>query len=136
MGGERRPCLRRLRTGGPPPSEAMGGPTGMPRPAWSVPALRPGATVAPRGRAHSRRPDPPTTYGGFKVMVERLLLGRHASTGFPATVVRPAAIYGPNNNIYDMEAAMFLRLLQRRPILVPHDGLVVNSYGHVDDLVD
>ncbi len=81
------------------------------------------------------RPDPPTTYGGFKVMVERLLLERHAATGFPGTVVRPAAIYGPNNNIYDMEAAMFLRLLQGRPILVPHGGLVVNSYGHVDDLV-
>ena len=80
------------------------------------------------------RPDPPTTYGGFKVMVERLVLDRHAATGFPGTVVRPAAIYGPNNNIFDMEAAMFLRLLQGRPVLVPHDGLVVNSYGHVDDL--
>ena len=80
------------------------------------------------------RPDPPTTYGGFKVMVERLVLDRHAATGFPGTVVRPAAIYGPNNNIFDMEAAMFLRLLQGRPILVPFNGLVVNSYGHVDDL--
>jgi nucleoside-diphosphate-sugar epimerase len=82
------------------------------------------------------RPDPPTTYGGFKVMVERLVLDRHAATGFPGTAVRPAAIYGPNNNIYDMEAAMFLRLERGLPILVPHDGLVVNSYGHVDDLVD
>ena len=50
--------------------------------------------------------------------------------------MRPAAIYGPHNNIYDMEAAMFLRLVQGRPILVPHGGLVLNSYGHVDDLVD
>jgi len=32
------------------------------------------------------------------------------------------------------EAAMFLRLLQRRPVLVPHGGLVVGTYGHVDDL--
>lgn len=29
---------------------------------------------------------------------------------------------------------MFLRLLHGRPILVPHGGLVVGSYGHVDDL--
>ena len=29
---------------------------------------------------------------------------------------------------------MFLRLLQHRPILVPHGGLVVGTYGHVDDL--
>ncbi len=31
---------------------------------------------------------------------------------------------------------MFLRLLQRRPVLVPHGGHVVGSYGHVDDLCD
>jgi nucleoside-diphosphate-sugar epimerase len=31
---------------------------------------------------------------------------------------------------------MFLRLLQGRPILVPHAGLVVGSYGHVDDLCE
>ena len=31
---------------------------------------------------------------------------------------------------------MFLRLLQRRPILVPHGGLVVGTYGHVDDLCE
>ena len=57
-------------------------------------------------------------------------------TGFPGSVARPAAIYGPDNNIYDMELPMFLRLLQRRPILVPHEGLVVGSYGHVDDLCE
>src|SRR4029077_11011583 len=49
---------------------------------------------------------------------------------------RPAAIYGPDNNIFDMETPMFLRLLQGRPILVPHGGLVVGSYGHVDDLCE
>ncbi|MEZ5259097.1 MAG: NAD-dependent epimerase/dehydratase family protein [Ilumatobacteraceae bacterium] len=48
--------------------------------------------------------------------------------------IRPAAIYGPDNNIYDMEAPMFLRLLQHRPIIVPNQGLVATSYGHVDDL--
>jgi 2'-hydroxyisoflavone reductase len=82
------------------------------------------------------RPDPPTTYGGFKVHVERAVLERHARTGFPGCAVRPAAIYGPYNNIYDMEAAMFLRLRQHRPVLLPHEGLVTGSYGHVDDLVE
>ena len=64
------------------------------------------------------------------------MLARHAATGFPATIVRPAAIYGPDNNIFDMELPMFLRLLGHRPILVPHGGLVVGSYGHVDDLCE
>ena len=75
-----------------------------------------------------------TAYGGFKVAAERALLARHATNGFPATIARPAAIYGPYNNIYDMEAAMFRRLLERRPVLLPYHGLVIGSYGHVDDL--
>ena len=55
-------------------------------------------------------------------------------TGFPGSVARPAAIYGPDNNIHDMETAMFLRLRRGLPILLPHEGLVTTSYGHVDDL--
>jgi nucleoside-diphosphate-sugar epimerase len=80
------------------------------------------------------RDEPPTTYGGFKVYAERALLDAARERGFPATVGRPAAIYGPTNNIYDMEAAMFTRLSRGRPILVPHQGLVTTSYGHVDEL--
>jgi nucleoside-diphosphate-sugar epimerase len=76
----------------------------------------------------------PNTYGGFKKMAEETLLAQHAKTGFPASVVRPASIYGPDNNIYDMEMATFLRLLRGLPVIVPHDGLVTTSYGHVDDL--
>lgn len=75
-------------------------------------------------------------YGGFKALAEGSMLARHAASGFPATIVRPAAIYGPDNNIFDMELPMFLRLLQHRPILLPHGGLVVGSYGHVDDLCE
>jgi nucleoside-diphosphate-sugar epimerase len=80
--------------------------------------------------------DGPSTYGGFKAASESAILARCCASGFPATVVRPAAIYGPDNNIFDMEMAMFLRLLQGRPVLVPHGGLVVGSYGHVDDLCE
>jgi len=81
-------------------------------------------------------PTGPGTYGGFKAVVEAKLLQRQAESGFPASVARPAAIYGPDNNIFDMETAMFVRLLQRRPVLLPHGGMVVGSYGHVRDLVE
>lgn len=74
------------------------------------------------------------TYGGFKALAESRMLARHHERGLPVCIVRPAAIYGPYNNIHDMETAMFLRLLQGRPILLPHGGLVTGSYGHVDDL--
>ena len=69
-----------------------------------------------------------------KAAVERLLAERHDATGFPTVVVRPAAVYGPDDNIPDGEIALFLRLRERRPVLVPHEGLVTFNYGHVDDL--
>ncbi len=78
----------------------------------------------------------PNTYGGFKATVEAQLMARFERRQFPATVVRPAAVYGPRNNVFDMETPMFLRLLQGRPILLPHSGLVTASYGHVEDLAD
>jgi nucleoside-diphosphate-sugar epimerase len=81
-------------------------------------------------------PEGPGSYGGFKALAEAAMLARHRETGFPVSIVRPAAIYGPDNNIFDMELPMFLRLLGHRPIVVPHGGLVVGSYGHVDDLCE
>lgn len=80
------------------------------------------------------REEPITTYGGFKVYAETALLDRHRRTGFPAAIARPASIYGRENNIYDMETAMFLRLQRGLPVLLPHEGLVTTSYGHIDDL--
>ncbi len=84
----------------------------------------------------AQRDEPATTYGGFKVFAENLLLDRYRSTGLPATIARPAAIYGPDNNIFDMESAMFIRLRKGLPVLVPHGGLVTGSWGHVDDFVE
>ncbi len=78
--------------------------------------------------------DPVSTYGGFKAYAEAEVLKRHELTGFPGSIARPAAIYGPDNNILDMEAAMFLRLRRQLPVLLPHGGLVTGNYGHVDDL--
>jgi nucleoside-diphosphate-sugar epimerase len=92
--------------------------------------------VVPWTEDMATNPTGAATYGGFKAMAESAMLGRHRQRRFPVSVVRPAAIYGPHNNIYDMETPMFLRLLQRRPILLPHSGLVTASYGHVDDLCE
>lgn len=100
----------------------------------SIMAYRQGRGVFPWTEDDPLNDEGPRSYGGFKAMVERALAERRARTGFPFVVVRPAAVYGPYNNIFDMETPMFLRLLQRRPVLVPHGGLVVASYGHVDDL--
>ena len=92
------------------------------------------AGVVPWTEDQPTDPSGPGSYGGFKAVAEAAMLARHAATGFPVSIVRPAAIYGPRNNIFDMETPMFLRLLQHRPVLLPHSGLVTASYGHVDDL--
>lgn len=102
----------------------------------SVMAYEQGRGVFPWREEDPSSTEGPATYGGFKAAMERELIKRHGKTGFPATVIRPAAIYGPDNNIFDMEAPMFIRLRQGRPILVPHGGLVTVSYGHVDDLCE
>jgi len=78
--------------------------------------------------------EPVTSYGGFKAFAEAEVRKRHELTGFPGSIARPAAIYGPDNNIVDMETAMFLRLRRNLPVLLPHSGLVTGNYGHVDDL--
>lgn len=99
----------------------------------SVMAYQP-SPLMPWTEDQPARADPASTYGGFKAQAEAEILRRHELTGFPGSIARPAAIYGPGNNILDMETAMFLRLRRGLPVLLPHGGLVTGNYGHVDDL--
>ena len=99
----------------------------------SVMAYRP-SPLLPWTEGQPACAEPVTSYGGFKAHAEAQVLERHARTGFPGSIARPAAIYGPDNNILDMETAMFLRLRRGLPVLLPHSGLVTGNYGHVDDL--
>jgi nucleoside-diphosphate-sugar epimerase len=99
----------------------------------SVTAYRP-SPLMPWTEDQPTSTEPITKYGGFKAYAEAEIRKRHELTGFPGSIARPAAIYGPDNNIHDMETAMFLRLRRKLPVLVPHSGLVTVNYGHVDDL--
>jgi len=99
----------------------------------SVMAYRP-SPLMPWTEDQPTSTEPTTSYGGFKAYAEAEVRKRHGLTGFPGSIARPAAIYGPDNNILDMEAAMFLRLRRKLPVLLPHGGLVTGNYGHVDDL--
>jgi nucleoside-diphosphate-sugar epimerase len=99
----------------------------------SIMAYRP-SSLMPWTEDQPTSTDPVSSYGGFKAYAEAEIAKRHERTGFPGSIARPAAIYGPDNNILDMEAAMFLRLRRHLPVLLPHGGLVTGNYGHVDDL--
>jgi nucleoside-diphosphate-sugar epimerase len=55
------------------------------------------------------------------------------NSGIPWTSVRPVYIYGPNN-YNDLEAWFFDRLVRRRTIPIPENGLHITQLGHVEDL--
>ena len=57
----------------------------------------------------------------------------HAGHGFPATSVPFSMVFGPRNMIAAREQAMFRRILDGRPVLVPGDGTTLLQLGHVDD---
>ena len=77
--------------------------------------------------------DYPNPYSAQKADSERALFEAHRNNGLPATTLRPAFIYGPNNP-FDREAFFWDRLLAGRPIIVPEDGLGTMQWVHVRDV--
>jgi len=72
-------------------------------------------------------------YGLHKLLCEDILWQAHAEFGFPATSVPFSMVFGPHNMISAREQAMFRRLVDGRPIIVPGDGMTLLQVGHVDD---
>ena len=72
-------------------------------------------------------------YGRRKLECEDLLVRAHREHGFPATTVCLSMVFGPHNILPDREQRMFVRLQQRRPILIPGDGTTVAQVGFVGD---
>ncbi|MBW4627607.1 MAG: NAD-dependent epimerase/dehydratase family protein [Brasilonema octagenarum HA4186-MV1] len=66
-------------------------------------------------------------------------LGKHETEayltqqGLPFTSIRPTYIYGPQN-YNDLEAWFFDRIVRKRPIPIPGNGLHITQFGHVKDL--
>jgi nucleoside-diphosphate-sugar epimerase len=80
-----------------------------------------------------RAPDA-SGYTKGKVDCEDLLREAHARNGFPATILRPPAIYGPHNALPEREFSYFARALQRRTIIIPGEPSALVQFAHVDDL--
>lgn len=78
--------------------------------------------------------DDPQDYSRNKANSERALFALHRERGLPATTLRPAFIYGPNNPFY-REAFFWDRILADRPVIIPGDGLRPMQWVHVDDVV-
>jgi nucleoside-diphosphate-sugar epimerase len=78
---------------------------------------------------------PRTLYWGEYAKLKIAGEDAYATSGIPATVVRPTHVYGPLNT-RNNETFFFDRLLRGRPILVPGDGGWLRQFGHVEDLAD
>lgn len=72
-------------------------------------------------------------YGPDKVRCENYLLGAFRTQGLPVTILRAAAMYGPENWMDDREGSYFARLVMGRKILVGGKGQSLVHLGHVDD---
>jgi nucleoside-diphosphate-sugar epimerase len=79
------------------------------------------------------RSDAQNEYGLHKLLCEDILWAAHGDHGFPATTVPFSMVFGPHNMISSREQAMFRRLVDGRPVLVPGDGTTLLQVGHVDD---
>jgi dihydroflavonol-4-reductase len=75
---------------------------------------------------------PGDIYQETKAEGERLALEYGHRHGFPVTVVRPAAIYGPG----DLRLRKLFRMIARRRFVMLGSGKVYLHMVHVDDLVD
>ena len=72
-------------------------------------------------------------YGLNKLLCEDHLLKVHHERGFPATIAAFSMVFGPRNILPDREQRMFMRLLQKRKVMIPGDGTTVGQVGHVED---
>lgn len=79
------------------------------------------------------RSDRQIEYGLHKLLCEDLLWQAHTDHGFPATSVPFSMVFGPHNMIATREQAMFRRITDGRPVLMPGDGTTLLQVGHVDD---
>jgi nucleoside-diphosphate-sugar epimerase len=77
--------------------------------------------------------DFPNPYAANKAATERALFALVRENGIPVTTVRPAFVFGEYNPL-DREAFFWDRLLARRPIIIPGDGLATMQWVYSHDV--
>ena len=73
-------------------------------------------------------------YARDKITCEDMLMEAFNKRGFPATVIRPPYVYGPDDALPQRDYTYFAQLTQRRPIIIPGDGHSMIPFVHTDDL--
>lgn len=82
-----------------------------------------------------RRPET-IEYVKGKVACEDALMEAHHRRGFPAVIMRPPYIYGPDDHNWGRGFSIFARLTQGRKVIIPSDGRTHTHFLHVDDFAE
>lgn len=93
-----------------------------------LPSEAPVVEEAPKGKNENWG-----AYGLDKLEAEELLVRSQPERGYSLSIVRPAYVYGPGNNLY-REAYLFDRILRRQPVPIP-DGCAKTQFVFIADLV-
>ncbi len=81
-------------------------------------------------------PDATDPYGRGKLAAERVFREAHRENGFPATVVRPAHVWGPGSPVarqLSLRGDWIRRILAERAILVTCGGQTLANHCHARD---
>ena len=82
-----------------------------------------------------RRPEA-IDYVKGKIECEDALTDAFERRGFPACIMRPPYIYGPDDSNRGRGFSIFARLSQGRKIIVPGEGRTHTHFLHVDDFAE
>ncbi|MBI5539243.1 MAG: NAD(P)-dependent oxidoreductase [Bacteroidia bacterium] len=79
--------------------------------------------------------NPIDIYGSFKLCCEHLIKAFHHRKKLPYVVIRPTAVYGPNDCNFRVTELFVANAILKRPILLDNGGLHLLDFTYVNDLV-
>ena len=79
--------------------------------------------------------NPIDIYGSFKLCCEHLIKAYHHRKKLPYVIIRPTAVYGPNDCNFRVTELFAANAILGRPILLDNGGLHLLDFTYVDDVV-
>lgn len=79
--------------------------------------------------------NPIDIYGSFKLCCEHLIKAFHHRKKLPYVIIRPTAVYGPNDCNFRVTELFVANAILGRPILLDNGGMHLLDFTYVNDLV-
>ena len=79
--------------------------------------------------------NPIDIYGSFKLCCEHLIKAFHHRKNLPYVIIRPTAVYGPNDCNFRVTELFVSNAILSNPILLDNGGLHLLDFTYIDDIV-